>query len=97
MDETIDPREMRKRIAEASRRGTPVSGKAVPPGQMTVGGVLARHIMIFAEREGMSGEDTMTMLAYHALIALEQSQARLLEMAMLTPAQPLVFVKQEPA
>jgi hypothetical protein len=46
-----------------------------------------------AEHAGYSGEDTMTMLAYHAILQLEQMQDLLTEQVSLTPSPPMVFIK----
>lgn len=48
---------------------------------------LVHRILTLAEREGWSGEDTMTMIAYHALLEREEMREMLVNHAMTTPAK----------
>jgi hypothetical protein len=57
--------------------------------------VLIRQILRIAEVRGLSGDDTMTMLAYHALRSLEDQWEVNLRTAELSPIPPLVFLKDK--
>jgi hypothetical protein len=87
--ELHDPREMRKVMMLAIHRGDRIDGNDFPY-KINSASALARNVIYSAESMGYSGEDTMTMLAYHALLALEQSNDRLLEMANLSPTPLMV-------
>lgn len=87
-----DPREMRKALRMAAWRGLRIDGKpAIMPSPAAN---LARTAHHAAEHAGWSGEDEMTVLAYHALLALEQANDRELRRAMLEPA-PMMFNEGE--
>jgi hypothetical protein len=86
-DLPLDPRDMRKRIMRAAYRGERLDGKH----GLTVS--IAHAVLRTAEHAGYSGEDTMTMLAYHAILQLEQMQDLLTEQVSLTPSPPMVFIK----
>lgn len=77
---TSDPREMRKILRELACGW--VGGA---PG-------VIRKVEIMARREGLSGEDEMTVLAYAALGMLEDSYRRDIERVMNTSAPPMVVV-----
>jgi hypothetical protein len=47
---------------------------------------LTRRVFDVARHEGLSGEDAMTMLAYHALIQVEEMRALLFDKMMCEPA-----------
>ena len=46
---------------------------------------LVRNVMYAADREGMSGEDRYTLLAYEALVALETNWKQVMRARMLDP------------
>lgn len=54
------------------------------------GNSLTHAVFNAAYAQGLSGEDTMTVLAYNALLRLEALEQRLLNDAMMT-AQPLIM------
>jgi hypothetical protein len=56
---------------------------------------LIRACLDSARYNGMNGEDTYTMLAYHALVALEDHYRRHSELLNLLPVPPIV-VPREP-
>lgn len=85
--EPIDPREMRKRITEAARGYDRLDGK--PARTFTPAAALMRNTLDASRYLGWSGEDTMTALAYHALLQVEKLTDMVLEQAYLTPSQPL--------
>ena len=93
-----DPREMRKHLLRASYRGDRVDGKATGPWANTASTAssLVHKIMRAGESHGWSGEDTMTALAYHALVQLERVTDMVLENAYLNPSPPMIFVPQSP-
>ena len=82
MSEPIDPREMRKRILQFSYGRASLSGE--PQTWFSAGHAMVHRVLTYANREGYSGEDTMAMLAYHALLNLEQANQRLLDLAYTT-------------
>ena len=51
---------------------------------------LTRHVFDSAYYRGLSGEDTMTMLAYHALLDREQFRELVLEQLVLNPMPPKI-------
>ena len=69
--ECADPRGMRKRLLEYSYRG---------------GEPMVKAILDSARYRGLSGEDTMTWLAFEALKGLEDLKARFIDDMMLRPA-----------
>lgn len=48
------------------------------------------NVLHSAELNGLSGEDTYAMLAYHALLMLEEAWRRELDTAFLHPLPPLI-------
>lgn len=80
--EITDVREMRKAITEMSYTGNSI---LEGPGQYSMAAVLARHCRDAAQHQGLSGEDAMTLLAYHALLSLEKANKSLLDYALCTP------------
>lgn len=87
-----DPRDMRVAIDQAAWRGERIDGSGRPAISCAAG--LAKNCLTTARIAGFSGEDTMTLLAYHALLMLEQLNDRLLEFHNLD-LRPRVFVKPE--
>ena len=79
VNECADPRGMRKRIIEYSYHGNEVMVKA---------------ILDAARYRGLSGEDTMTWLAFEALQGMERFKEILLDNAALIPNAPL-FIRAE--
>jgi len=73
--ECADPRGMRKRLLEYSYRG---------------GEPMVRAILDSARYRGLSGEDTMTWLAFEALKSMEQLKGLILNDAMLRPAASFI-------
>lgn len=87
-----DPCEMRKAMRMAAWRGLRIDGKpAIMPSPAAN---LARTAHHAAEHAGLSGEDEMTVLAYHALLALEQANDRELQHAMLDPTPPIIRTEE---
>lgn len=76
-------RELRKQITISAFRGERLDGKAH---DLSMAAALARQILTIGEVAGLSGEDTMTLLAYHALVAYEQSIDVYLADSRLKPA-----------
>ena len=74
-----DPREIRKLLAKAAARGDRIDGNRDGFGAMNEASVMARNVMKMAEYQGYSGEDAMTVLAYHALLRYEDALDRLIE------------------
>lgn len=52
---------------------------------------LVKAIFDAAAAKGLSGEDTMTWLAFEALKGLEYCKGRILERAMMEPISPLLL------
>lgn len=85
MSEPIDPREMRKRILQYAYGLAPLSEDLKERRETLHGGsALVSQVLTYASREGFSCEDTMAMLAYHALLSLEQANKRLFDLALAT-------------
>jgi len=83
-----DVRAMRQRIFRAHRVSFErIDGKQLSPFHIARGSAIVRHVLNMAEIHGWSGEDTMTAMAYHALLGLEAATDRLLEGMFLTPAE----------
>ena len=85
-----DPREIRKLLTEAAYRGDRIDGNQDGFGCMNMPASMMRNVMRLAEAHGYSGEDAMTVLAYHALLRYEDALDRLIEQLNITPAPPLV-------
>lgn len=86
-----EPREIRKSMMDAIRRGERIDG-----GDSSMMGAigacsLARHIITMCESQGYSGEDTMTVLAYHALLRNEKSDDELLNMLNMLAFPPYII------
>jgi len=75
--ECADPRGMRKRLMEYSYRGNEP---------------IVRAVLEAAKHRGLSGEDTMTLLAFEALKGMELYKSMVIESAMLNPNPPLVSI-----
>lgn len=85
MNEPIDPREMRRRIDRYSRGMETLDGN---PGRQTFpqrGVHMSSAVLNAARYLGYSGEDTMTVLAYNALVQLAEVEKQLSELWSLTP------------
>lgn len=87
MAELTDVREMRKAITEMSYTGNSI---LEGPGGYSFSAVLARHCRDAALYQGLSGEDAMTLLAYHALLSLEKANKSLLDYYNCTPVRTFV-------
>ena len=90
--DTVDIRELRGKILLAGRRGQRIDGGHPP----TVVGALVRNVLASSEISGLSGEDTMTWLAFEALKALEEVLGIEMQRAMREPA-PRVIVPKDTA
>lgn len=55
---------------------------------------LIRSCLYAAQREGLSGEDTYVLLAYHALLMLEEQFQMNMERAKLTPGSPFMILRE---
>lgn len=86
-----DIREMRKALRAAALRGDRIDGKPHSPSGLgiSIASTLARNAYHAAQHAGWSGEDEMTLLAYHALRELEQSHDREARYLMTAPASAL--------
>ena len=86
-----DPREMRKVIRETAYRGhrfdTSNSASLASP--------IARNVLMAAERDGWSGEDTMTALAYHALLEIDRLYSQLIESVNMQVYRPMIISKED--
>jgi hypothetical protein len=88
MNEITDVREMRKAITEMSYTGNKI-GDSGDRMEYSATAALARHCLRSAEARGFSGEDAMTLLAYHAILQLEKAYGMLLENAALASPSPI--------
>lgn len=92
-----DPRDMRKRITEVAYRGGRMDGNSLHLYQFSAAAAMARTCMHAAAAAGYSGEDAMTMLAYHALLSLEQANDRIFEFVSTRPTPPIFVVSETAA
>lgn len=86
-----DPREIRKAMMDAIYRGQRFDGGDTA--RFGVGGAtaFAHYVIAMCESRGYSGEDTMTVLAYHALLRNEKSDDELLNMWNRTAPPPFII------
>lgn len=89
MSDPIDPREMRKLIMNYAHGRASLDGTRAWPTECDAAKSLVRNVLQAAQFNGLSGEDAMTMLAFHALTSLAEANKRLLDMISVTPTQPL--------
>jgi hypothetical protein len=89
-----DPREIRKLLTNAAYRGDRIDGKRGRFEGMNTPSLMARNVMQMAECNGYSGEDAMTVLAYHALLYYEDALDRLINDLNLRPSPPLVTTNE---
>lgn len=86
-----DPQSMRLAITELAYRG---AWRDDSDGRhFDFAAALARRVLDYGKYRGLSGEDTMTMLAYHALKQYEAMAQRVLEFVNASPAPPIVIAK----
>lgn len=78
-----DPREIRKLLSRVAYRGDRIDGKVERNG-ISSAGSLTHNVMQMAAAQGLSGEDAMTVLAYHALLQYERTLDMLLHEARIT-------------
>lgn len=93
-----DPREIRKRLMEVryGRHYARMSGGYGNGQWPDRCSGLVSAVLNGAEHMGYSGEDTMTMLAYHALLAYEKATDALLEFHNISLRPVLVDAPTEP-
>jgi hypothetical protein len=88
-------RVMRQKIAKTAFGGDRLDGKPAPGYLMSNASSLAKAVLNDAEYRGLSGEDAMTALAFHALIKYEEAMDRLLNIARNNTDK--VFIVGKPA
>lgn len=87
-----DVREMRKAIRLAARGDESVGGERGKNwGMGSPAAPMIRSALMAGEYAGWSGEDTMTMLAYHVLLQYEDIHARFLDTMNLLPHPVMVM------
>jgi len=86
MDQLTDPREMRQRLRRVAYGRDRIDGRPVSMAEISPTSALVNACMRMGEREGWSGEDTMTALAYHALRRCEALQDSMLYEASIRPS-----------
>ena len=85
-EKLTDPREIRKLLLEVAHRGRSVSRDDRWGSLPNCSSAMVRNIFTMAEAEGLSGEDKMTVLAYHALLQYEATMDKLVaEMGFIRP------------
>ena len=83
-------RDCRQRINALAYRAQRLDNKRSP----NVPGVnIVRNCLMHAQREGFSGEDTMTLIAFEALKALENMSDAYMVMLNSTPMHSMVMPK----
>ena len=90
-----DPREIRK-LLTGGRPPDRIDGTDQQWRIPSPASNLARNVLTMCKIKGLSGEDTMTMLAYHALMAFEKSTDQQLDMLNTMPPRR-IFTKDENA
>ncbi len=83
MNTVIDPREMRKHLNEVAIGRYP--GLHNSPSALIV-----RTCMDQGRYTGLSGEDTMTMIAYHLMLRHDQLYEKVLQSAVLNISTAIV-------
>jgi hypothetical protein len=102
-DQVTEPNEMRRRMfdhhflrGDQTLEGKPYSLTQLP----NPGHALAKRVLDARQYLGLSGEDAMTVLAYHALLHNERLYAQVIEHMLLVPriviADPLAATKKDP-
>lgn len=95
MSEPKDVREMRQRINQAVRGyGDRVDGKQTGMAGIAPMSSMIRAVLMLAERDGWSGEDTMTALAYHAIVRCESLYDNVIEFHNIMPPSPMILSSQ---
>mgnify|MGYP000031477267 CR=1 FL=1 len=79
-----DPREIRKLLTEVAYTGRRIDGANMAE-RISIAQSLVRRCRDMAQSSGLSGEDAMTLLAYHALLGYEKTMDLLLEEARTRP------------
>jgi hypothetical protein len=92
----IDPREMRRLMLEVSRGRQTIAGEYAEMLDWNRCGSIIREVFMSAEHQGYSGEDKMTLLAYHALLQLEDVTKRLIDLHSIMPPQKIILEKETP-
>lgn len=87
-------RDMRKAINDARAGYTRADGTG-KRGTLPPTSAMIQACLIMCQREGLSGEDTMTVLAYHALVGYEKLHDLVMEQISLTVNPPFIIVKPE--
>lgn len=84
------------------RPGTLPFNKPITPAEMRVGlaraqyyNQIIRNVSVMAEREGWSGEDKYTALAFYTMLQLEIHQGREFRRVMLDTNGPRVMASSE--
>ena len=93
-DHLTDPREMRKLLSRVAYRGDRIDGKD-ELNAVSAASSLARDVMHMAEAQGLSGEDAMTVLAYHALLQYERTLDMLLHEARMAIKPHSLVIEKE--
>ena len=86
-----DPREIRIHISKAAYRGDRIDNGDAFRNNTSIASTLTRRVCNMADYQGYSGEDKMTILAYHALLAYERAiDTQLITMNMSVRPQLIV-------
>jgi hypothetical protein len=85
MSPTTDPREMRRALHAVAYRGAD-QRLINQQWEYSTGSAIVRQCMDLARRDGLSGEDTMTLIAYSLLVQCDLLDRRLLRYARLDVA-----------
>jgi hypothetical protein len=85
----------RPRTAEATQRESELNGMRQAIFKGSYDSHLIRNCLEKARHCGLSGEDTYVLLAYTALLQLEEHFQREMERVKLDPSSPFRFLKTE--
>lgn len=90
-NELTEPREVRKHLLKVMHGRERVDGRRPEGYSMATSSAILCNTVRWGEAQGWSNEDTMTMLAYQALLAYEAIADRMIEGLNLTPHPPFVI------
>jgi len=92
-----DPREIRKLLQDVGRGRGRIDSPDDTWGMQNAASSLIHIVDSLAYHAGLSGEDHMTLLAYHALLQLERVMGKYIDMVSIAPSQPTVMPRASTA
>jgi hypothetical protein len=89
MSHLTDPREMRKALNAVAYKGRSLTPDG-PDWAYQYGAAQLRNCMEHGRNQGLSGEDTMTIIAYHLMLELNRLGEMVLRDKLIKPSAGLV-------